>query len=773
MIEVGTIKTIDYQKVFNHIPTVSYIIENDDNYTIRFMSKAIEQLTGFSYEHFNQSTFYRTLIHQDDLAQVIKDVSHATQLKKDYTLVYRITKKNHEIIWVIEKGKAVYDAANQVNYYVGMIDDITESVEVESLLKHRESLLEAILKATEIILSAYDYNSVMHQCFDILGKANHVHRIYYYQNSVLDGLDVTSLKHEWVAHDIVPHIDDPDQQNIPLNAMMDFFTPLLEKKPYEAIVDEIKDDILKSHLQEQQIESILIFPIYVNHQFEGFIGFDDVKVKRLFTPLEKNLLSSFSKSIETAIERNKNMLALREQTAILETVFEAIEDGVALIDVDYKVQMINDAMKQYIKKSFVKGMHCHVLFDTSLTACENCPLAVSLNSGKSHTIETSKHYGNNQEFLEIHSYPIIDSSSGEVTAVVQLIRNITERKKMHDALKKLSETDTLTGLYNRGYIDHILTELDQHEDFYIISIDVDGLKIINDMFGHSQGDDILKTTSDIIRKASRKLDTTIARIGGDEFIIVLKTANDQHLSELLSRLKDGFDAYNNQEDILLSTSIGVAKGNRNQTAFEVLKTADSEMYSQKLRKGQSAKSHIINTLLETLKTRDITTRYHGDRLVRLITEFARVLDMSDAKINQLQTLAQVHDVGKIGIPDSILLKPSKLTDEEWKMMKTHPEKGYRITSNSPELAMISEFVLKHHEYFDGTGYPLGITGNEIPIESRILLICDAYDAMTSERPYRKAMSKDQAIQELISNKGKQFDPELVDYFIEKVLNRVD
>lgn len=772
-IGVTTMKAIDFKTVFKHIPTVSYIINNDDQYTVELISEAIEQLTGYAKKMFEKNTFYRDLIHPEDRQAVISHVLEATRKKTNYSLTYRLVHKDGHIIWVIEKGRAVFDSVNHIDYYVGMIDNISDYKMTESLLKNREALLEAILKATETLLSAYDYNDVMHTCFAILGKANRVHRIYYYQNSIYQGQQVTSLKHEWVTGDITPHIDDPNQQNIPFEAMKTFFEPLLRKAPYEYIVDDIEEDTLKEHLKSQQVESILIFPIYVNGTFEGFIGFDDVKVKRNFSLIEKNLLSSFSKSIESAIELRHSIETLSVQTQILETVFESIEDAVALIDQNMQVQLINESMKKYLKTPFKKGMTCQSMMNTTSVLCNDCPVKMSLETGKTHTLETQYHYDGSEMYVEIHSYPIIDKSNHVITGAVQVIRNITERKKMHLKLKHLSETDALTGLYNRTFIDELLKTLNNRDDYYIISIDVDGLKIINDTFGHSRGDTMLKLTADIITMACKPYDTIVARIGGDEFIVIVYTERETILNECLDNLRNQFLLHNETSELYLSTSMGVSRSHKSTTAFDVLRNADSQMYTQKLRKGQSAKSHIISTLLETLKTRDLTTRDHGDRLLTLITEFATVLGMSEAKINQLQTLAEVHDIGKIGIPDSILLKPSKLSETEWTVMKTHPEKGYRITSNSPELAMVSEFVLKHHEHYDGSGYPLGIKGNEIPIESRILLICDAYDAMTSTRPYRQALDKEKAMQELMDNKETQFDPELVDLFIEKVLNRID
>ena len=139
--------------------------------------------------------------------------------------------------------------------------------------------------------------------------------------------------------------------------------------------------------------------------------------------------------------------------------------------------------------------------------------------------------------------------------------------------------------------------------------------------------------------------------------------------------------------------------------------------------------------------------------------------MPSRQLNNLDLLAQVHDLGKLGIPDSILFKEVPLTDEEWEIMRTHPEKGYRIAISSFDLLDIADLILKHHERWGGEGYPLGLKGRDIPIECRILSIVDTFDAMTSNRPYRKALSKDTAIAELKRCAGTQFDPNLVKIFL--------
>lgn len=180
----------------------------------------------------------------------------------------------------------------------------------------------------------------------------------------------------------------------------------------------------------------------------------------------------------------------------------------------------------------------------------------------------------------------------------------------------------------------------------------------------------------------------------------------------------------------------------------------------------SSKNQILSVLMAALAEKDLTTTGHTKRVVQMCRKVADRINLDENRKNRLMLLAEVHDLGKIAIPDKILKKPGKLTEEEWEIMKTHTEKGYRIALNSHELSSIADLILKHHERYDGTGYPLGIRENEIPIECRILSVADAYDVMTNLRYYNEIKTHEEAIKELIRCKGTQFDPVIVDAFID-------
>jgi HD-GYP domain-containing protein (c-di-GMP phosphodiesterase class II) len=182
------------------------------------------------------------------------------------------------------------------------------------------------------------------------------------------------------------------------------------------------------------------------------------------------------------------------------------------------------------------------------------------------------------------------------------------------------------------------------------------------------------------------------------------------------------------------------------------------MYKQKLLERKSMRSSLLASIKTTMYEKSHLTAEHEDRLVTLSKRIGQAMELSDAQINELELLSTLHDLGKLSIDDHILNKKDPLTAEEWAEIRKHPEVGYRIAQASPELAPIAEYILCHHERWDGTGYPQGLKGEAIPLLSRIVSVVDAYDAMIKDRPYRNAMPKAEAIGEIVANAGSQFDP---------------
>lgn len=366
--------------------------------------------------------------------------------------------------------------------------------------------------------------------------------------------------------------------------------------------------------------------------------------------------------------------------------------------------------------------------------------------------------------------PLYDEK-GAVVALEGLIIDITDRKTKEEEINYLNDYDFLTGLYNRRYLEKIRKEIED-EKYLPVSVivgDINGLKLINDAFGHAQGDNLIIQTAKLLKECCGEKGILV-RTGGDEFTAILLNSDERAAETMMEQIRGRLSELNRKagnEAFYLHVSLGSSTKHRVYESLEkTFKDAEDHMYKRKLLDHKSSHSSIVSSIKATIYERSQETEAHAKRMTFFAKKIGERFNFSSVEMDNMEIFAALHDLGKIGIDGSILNKPDKLSVEEWIEMKKHPEIGYRIAMASPELASIAEFILTHHERWDGTGYPLGLKGSEIPRHSRILAVVDAYDAMTVDRVYRKALNKEEAMNELIANKGTQFDPQIVDVFIE-------
>jgi diguanylate cyclase (GGDEF)-like protein/PAS domain S-box-containing protein len=353
-----------------------------------------------------------------------------------------------------------------------------------------------------------------------------------------------------------------------------------------------------------------------------------------------------------------------------------------------------------------------------------------------------------------------------------IVRDVTEKKRAEGQLKFLSYHDKLTGVYNRAYFEEELKRLDSKRQLplSIIMGDINGLKLVNDAFGHKKGDLLICKCASILKKCFRK-DDIIARWGGDEFIILLPKTTDKVSADIIKRVEEECLKSRTQK-IPNSISMGSStKTNLAKTINEVILEAEEWMYQRKLIESKSLSSSIITSLKKILLEKSIETEEHTERTIALALQLGRTLNLTDNELSELSLLATLHDIGKVAIPEEIILKKSKLSKAEWKIIKKHPKVGYSIAKATPHLASIAGAILSHHEWWDGSGYPQGLKGDEIPLPSRILAVVDAYDVMVFGRHYKNKMDIGEIIEEFKKYSGKQFDPNIVKIFLYTLRNK--
>ncbi len=364
----------------------------------------------------------------------------------------------------------------------------------------------------------------------------------------------------------------------------------------------------------------------------------------------------------------------------------------------------------------------------------------------------------------------IRTDRGEVIGVGVFSQDVTKQKEYEDNIIYLNNHDNLTNLYNRRYYTRQLIKMDNYESMpiSIVMADINGLKIINDAFGHAKGDELLVIAAELLKETFENYGF-IARIGGDEFVAVLKNTSKKEALRLIDVVEDKTKDFS-ISGIAVSISFGLATKENDMPLDEIIKSAEDNMYKQKLFHQTSNKSEAIATILKTLHEKNKREEMHSQRVSEYCELIANLLKLSSNEVKLLKISGVLHDIGKIAISDAILNKPGKLTNYEWEQIKKHPEIGFRILSASTKYVEISNDILHHHERFDGTGYPQGLAGEDIPVGSRIIALADAYDAMTSQRAYRPTLSKEEAIKEIETNLGKQFDPYIGEIFLKYLKN---
>ncbi|SMC50381.1 HD domain-containing phosphohydrolase [Sporomusa malonica] len=388
------------------------------------------------------------------------------------------------------------------------------------------------------------------------------------------------------------------------------------------------------------------------------------------------------------------------------------------------------------------------------------------------TIDEDKHLGIVEKELLSRFAELASIALDNAKLYTASQKEIAERIRIEDELRFISTHDYVTGLYNRAKFEEELKLWETAGAAYCLLVcDVDGLKLINDSLGHHVGDAVLLAAAQVLKAASPE-GSLVARVGGDEFAIAARRTGANCAEDICLKIQAAVATFNQANpQHLLSISTGYAiKQSPTDTIASLLKSADDAMYREKLHHGYSVRSSIVQGLLKALEARDYITEGHADRMQDIASELGTAIGMTDREVAQLRLIAQFHDIGKVGIPDRILFKKGRLTPQEFTDMKRHCEIGHRIALSVPELSHIAEYILSHHEWWDGNGYPRGLKGTEIPLECRIIAIADSYDAMTNNRPYRKALTYEEAKAEIKNFSGKQFDPHLVEVFIKSISN---
>jgi diguanylate cyclase (GGDEF)-like protein len=356
-----------------------------------------------------------------------------------------------------------------------------------------------------------------------------------------------------------------------------------------------------------------------------------------------------------------------------------------------------------------------------------------------------------------------------VAVLLRLLITFEQNTQMLRATETRAVTDSLTGLANRRALMSDLEDAvsaSPPQAMVLALFDLDGFKSYNDSFGHPAGDDLLYRLGQAL-EASAEPHGRAYRLGGDEFCILARTREVaaeticEAAERALCERGKGFKITASWGKVLIPVEV--------TTPTDALRVADRRMYAKKGRRADSARSQTRGVLLRMLHEREPGLERHLDGVARLAAAFGKALALDAEEQDVVVRAAELHDIGKVAIPDAILHKGADLSAEEWELMRKHTIIGQRILDAAPALQPVANLIRSTHERWDGDGYPDRLAGKEIPLGSRAIFICDAYNAMTEGRSYRPAISEEEALEELRRGAGTQFDPALVRTFVEKVI----
>ncbi len=713
-------------KLISNLPGVAYRCLDDKDYTMLYLSDKIEDLTGYTPLDFYSGIIqYTDLIYANDYQGVRAAFFEAHRNKTSVDIVYQIKTKDNKFRWINETAHFSKTSEDGQEVIEGFIQDITDKRQANLDAMYYKDFLQYIISNSNQGIAVLDKN------FNFVYISEAFLEMYGVENNNIIGKN---------HYEVFPD---------------------LPQKWRDVHVRCLAGEVLSGNRDKYIREDGMVY--YTKWLCRPWRG-KDGKISGIII---------YTETINDLIVAEKELQSSQEQ---LQLVMENLPIGIALVDITppFSIKYMNDMLpliygttreetKQketfweafYEDPEFRKKMRKQVTDDV-LSKNPNRMIWTDVPITKNGKIV---------RYLNAYATPIPNTNLLISTAV-----DVTDRKLNEQEIIFTSKHDYLTSLPNRRFFEEQLVELDIEENYpiAILMMDYDGLKIINDAYGHDYGNIALQRISYLLKNIKRENDF-VARIGGDEFVMICPKTSEESAREIKFRILDEIEKIE-IEELKFSMSIGYAlKDNFDQVFTDILKEAENNMYSKKILHGQSARNESVMSIFQTLKEKYDSEKIHSDRVATYCRMMGEKLDLSSDEVRELELAGLMHDIGKITIPDKILEKPGSLTTEEWQIMRKHVINGYQILRSADKYSRLAEYALTHHERIDGKGYPNGIKGDNIPLFSRVIAICDAYEAMTSDRPYRKSLGKKVAIDRLLANSGTQFDSELVNLFINEII----
>lgn len=521
--------------------------------------------------------------------------------------------------------------------------------------------------------------------------------------------------------------------------------------------------------------NFLSIPLFIDEKITAVVGFagkeapyDDNDVYEM-TVLMNGVLTNVER-------RNIQKKLFAERSKYYQTLI-SIGDGVMVVDPAGHIEMLNKVAQNLTGWTNEEAIGKHytevfVLSHEDRRQEIQDPIVTAMATDqtqelKNHAVLTAK---NGTLFHLEDSAAPIKNEKGETVGIVLVFRDVSEKKEQRQEIEYLSYHDALTGLYNRRFLEAELLRLDTERNLPISIImgDVNGLKLTNDIFGHAHGDIFLKKIADVMRRTCRS-DDIIARWGGDEFVILLPQTTIEQADRIKSRIKTEF-ARDGIKVIKGNISLGCdVKTAMDQSIMECLESAEEKMYAVKILERDDFKSSTLDSIITTLQSESPQEEEHAQRVSQWCHDLGVTMELSHVKIRRLKLAGYFHDIGKVVFHKELLDENSDLSEEELTEIKKHPIMGYRILNAFDDTMSLADAVLHHHERWDGTGYPKGLKGEEIPFLARVVAVVSYYDRLASA-PEASALGINQNPLTHLEKMEGHFDPEIKREFVKMIRN---
>ena len=706
--------------------------------------------------------YYRSRVLPEDLENFTtwrqQDIKNRSE---EFSTEYRLLDANGELRWIRDQGLLSYgkDGLERIS---GTILDITESKELQLSLEEYINLEATLLEISNLFMLSEEENAgkVIQRVLKILGLRTSADRSY---------LVLPENNDEQIY--IWCHEDEFSSQQDDSSCCRKGISGIMTDRDDIIIPDtaEWKSDSDSGWFNRHDVNALISVKLYQNNKICGYLCLDSKKPKPGWRKTDLGFLRIAGEMCTNALESIRIGAEIEREKELLSVTLMSIEDGFILLSSGGSIEMINSSAIDMLGADGIephnkKFAETFELTDTELNRRMNIKHLLNQAGRKKKHSECSFKHPNGSTRILSYSCSRVAGPGESRKRLALIFRDITEERRKQDEIAYMSFHDSLTGLYNRAFMDVELKRLNRARQLplSIITGDVNGLKLVNDVFGHEEGDRLLIEIGRILEGCCREEDV-IARWGGDEFSILLPSTDQNGADKICERIRQRCEE---QCDLSISPSIALGsavKLSPDEDISNIMREAEDRMYRRKLLDDRSVRSDIITSLQNSMFEKSFETEEHTHRMLKIAVRFGKELKLPMNLQSDLELLALMHDMGKIAVPARILGKTEKLTDEDWEEIKRHPEAGYRIAKSSQKLAGIADLILAHHERWDGKGYPRGQSGEEIPELARIISIIDTYDVMTSGRIYKKGVSPETACREIENCAGTQFDP----YFAEK------